>query len=745
MHFKHWTGYLRKLNCEPILLLHLVHRLGLNRILLLNYHIEVSRSIVLWHLSGCSRSFSNIIAWLRRFYGELFWPAFNINLDGITLFDDLPPESSKALLETPFNVGHCFVLESHYVPSTVKTVLETVLAHESIESDDSTFLFGWCLSHFALDNCATHHICNDKSLFTGPIQSISNVGITGVGGTVSPVGIESIAFTVRDCGDVDHPITLSNVIYLPDCPKNLISILCWSLDKGDDCGIFSQGRYSIFLWNHDKLKCMVDHPADCPIPILSINKGAEINAEAFLFGGPTSQPMSELIVPTTDFVSASSPEPSDVLEHPDSTDLNDIIATLNENDLVALWKTPDSNFSDDKHLFAYWHKRLCHAPKKYICYLVKHGCLPAQLATIMRMSLCPACVFADASKHSWCNSKHHKSIWKEDSKPGDATSCDHLISHEPGLIPQVTDHLTYLRYSGAVIFTDNSSDYTYSHLIMSTSLEETLFTKHSYEYIAKEHGMDKIHHYHADNLRFNDEDFQADCHQTNQKLTFWGVGAHHQNGVPEAKNKILSYQACKLLLHACCHWKSILWPYALAAATKCHNELSLDEDGKSPLGKFSNIQSEIECDDFHTWGCPIFVLDARNQSGLTGTPKWELHSRVGVYLGHSPAHAGNVSLFLNLQTGHVSPQYHVVFDDAFSTVPYLESSKEPPNWCKLVSDSSEHATDEQYDTATTWYSGSPAYLPTTPTAGEMRENVTSPPHDYSEASKPTTSQPFADI
>ena len=98
----------------------------------------------------------------------------------------------------------------------------------------------------------------------------------------------------------------------------------------------------------------------------------------------------------------------------------------------------------------------------------------------------------------------------------------------------------------------------------------------------------------------------------------------------------------------------------------------------SPLELFSGIDEEITCNDFHTWGCPVFVLDEANQSGLTGTPKWEPRARAGVYLGHSPSHAGNVALVLNLQTGHVSPQYHLVFDDDFSTVPYLDFDRGAP-------------------------------------------------------------------
>ena len=38
---------------------------------------------------------------------------------------------------------------------------------------------------------------------------------------------------------------------------------------------------------------------------------------------------------------------------------------------------------------------------------------------------------------------------------------------------------------------------------------------------------------------------------------------------------------------------------------------------------------------------------------------------MGIYVGRSPSHASNVALILNPRTGHVSPQFHVVFDDDF--------------------------------------------------------------------------------
>ena len=49
--------------------------------------------------------------------------------------------------------------------------------------------------------------------------------------------------------------------------------------------------------------------------------------------------------------------------------------------------------------------------------------------------------------------------------------------------------------------------------------------------------------------------------------------------------------------------------------------------------------------------------------------------RVGAYVGRYPIHAGNVSLILNLSTGHVSPQFHIVFDENVSTVPSLKTDQ----------------------------------------------------------------------
>ena len=75
-------------------------------------------------------------------------------------------------------------------------------------------------------------------------------------------------------------------------------------------------------------------------------------------------------------------------------------------------------------------------------------------------------------------------------------------------------------------------------------------------------------------------------------------------------------------------------------------------------------------------------------------------------MGHSPFHAGSVALVFNPTTGHVSPQYHVVFDDEFTTVASMEEGTVPPNWADLVKYSSELATRQDYQLAETWLSQS---------------------------------------
>jgi hypothetical protein len=74
------------------------------------------------------------------------------------------------------------------------------------------------------------------------------------------------------------------------------------------------------------------------------------------------------------------------------------------------------------------------------------------------------------------------------------------------------------------------------------------------------------------------------------------------------------------------------------------------------------------------WGCPVHVLEAELQDGKK-IPKWDPRARLRMFVGFSPVHSSLVPLILNVQTGKTSPQYHTVFDNKFTTVNSLLSSK----------------------------------------------------------------------
>ena len=71
----------------------------------------------------------------------------------------------------------------------------------------------------------------------------------------------------------------------------------------------------------------------------------------------------------------------------------------------------------------------------------------------------------------------------------------------------------------------------------------------------------------------------------------------------------------------------------------------------------------------------MFVLDPKLQQGQK-LPRWQARSKKGMFMGFSRVHASDVPLVLNLHTGAITPQFHVLFDDLFSTVPLIGGESE---------------------------------------------------------------------
>eukprot|EP00957_Ditylum_brightwellii_P170956 13012712-Ditylum_brightwellii.AAC.1 len=130
-----------------------------------------------------------------------------------------------------------------------------------------------------------------------------------------------------------------------------------------------------------------------------------------------------------------------------------------------------------------------------------------------------------------------------------------MISHQLGLIPQVTGTLTHDNYWGAVTMMDHVSNFSYSHLIKGASNTNTLSTKGAYERLMHSYGH-KVEAYHGDNIRFDSQDSKDSCDKAQQTYSYCGMGAHHQNSIAEDINKRLSHNARTILLHAKRKWPS---------------------------------------------------------------------------------------------------------------------------------------------------------------------------------------------
>ena len=209
----------------------------------------------------------------------------------------------------------------------------------------------------------------------------------------------------------------------------------------------------------------------------------------------------------------------------------------------------------------------------------------------------------------------------------DATSMDHIISAQPGLVPRIDSKHTRERISTGCVFFNHVSGLSYTHMQTSCNNEQTIEAKHAYERFATNHGV-KLKRFHTDNGIFAENAFRAVIDEApGQSITYCGVGAHHQNGLVERHIGNLTFGSRAGLLHAHRQWPqaigTILWPFAWKDHERKYNHFNLDKDGRSPMNKFTGIDTRPEVRDFHPFECPVFVLDSRIQ-GRGAIPKGNL-------------------------------------------------------------------------------------------------------------------------
>ena len=368
----------------------------------------------------------------------------------------------------------------------------------------------------------------------------------------------------------------------------------------------------------------------------------------------------------------------------------------------------NTNLSPAQKELLLWHHRLSHAGISTIHNLMRVRRTPpvrssADLVPLCRGNLLP-CKFkppSSASENLLCaaceiaKAKRRRPLVRSvggqpvellsslkagHTNPGDCFSCDHYISPTPGRVVSHSGHSsTRHGFMGGTIWVDHASQWIFHSPQHSLNAADTIRGKLLLEREAADVGV-TIKAIHTDNGVFNSALFRSHCKDRNQGLRFSGVGAHHQNGVAENAIRTISNMARANLIHASIRWpeRSLidLWPFAMSYAIWVHNRLPPHGYGGSPLELWSQVKSaHSDISRAHVFGCPVYVLDPALQDGKK-IPKWDSRARQGIFVGFSAEHSSLVPLVFNPRTQRVSPQYHVIFDDAFSTVPSLYSVEE---------------------------------------------------------------------
>ena len=319
---------------------------------------------------------------------------------------------------------------------------------------------------------------------------------------------------------------------------------------------------------------------------------------------------------------------------------------------------------------------------------------------------CAACNFAKQTRRPEGTVK--QSIRKEKDgnlkknqlRVGGMVSSDQYVSSVHGRLPHTFGkEKKHEKYVGGSIFVDEASGFMYTQNQVSLGAAETIRAKHSFEREASRYGI-PILGYRADNGVYKTKAFSDDLATMKQTIQFCGVGAHHHNGIAERAIRTVTTCARTMMIHAILHnHKEVnldLWPFAMDYAVYLWNKLPKRDGSNSPEEIFYSTKSDYSAiREAKCWGCPAYVLDPKIQDGKK-LPRWSPRSKLGQFLGRSKNHAGTVGLIRNLNTGKISPQFHVVYDNHFTTVDSvtnLDNVPVPNSFQELLKTSTETTYD----------------------------------------------------
>ena len=489
---------------------------------------------------------------------------------------------------------------------------------------------------------------------------------------------------------------LEDVIYVKDLPFRVLSPQCWSRTLAKPAQCVTRGYDIIMSWNNGQntrripldaksnigmMQSAPDYKA-CAVYMQTIQVMREPTHCCFPIHAVSDDEDSDTEVDHDTPILPLQPAPTQTPEQQRAPHLID----FHDDEIAPKDCLPDKPLDNPQQELLRWHIRLGHCSFDKLKLMAQQGDLPSRLQHCP-VPQCPACIYGKMTKRPWRSKTKSSQISPRTiTNPGDCVSVDQMESTSPGFIAQLKGILTRKRYKAATIFVDHFSGLSYVHLQQSLSSVETIEAKRAFEKFATNYNV-RVKHYHADNGRFADNLWLADIARQGQEITFCGVNAHFQNGVAEKRIRDLQEAARTAILDAKIKWQRAisteLWPYALRHCNYAHMQTPNRKGkhgGKSPLEVFSGAKVSPNPKHFHPFGCPVYVLDSKLASGKS-ISKWLPRARCGIYLGFSPNHSRSVALVLNPQSGLVSPQFHVKFDDLFETTEYPRNKQlDPAEW-----------------------------------------------------------------
>ena len=570
---------------------------------------------------------------------------------------------------------HSHVTRSDFDPDFVATLLSRGTGSDVVD--------------IILDTGCTFAITHDKRDFIVYNEgSRADATVQTVNGPTPLIGSGIVRWTlISESGQHLHIEVPCH--HVPNSTIRLLSPQDYCLYKGLDRSKDQFGGNSNYFWMHadhlgTRFQCPIDPRSNLPVALAKL---------PCHLGGCTS------------LTSTSTTEP------PCPTCTGSHFASL------SVFDETNQNLTSAQKELLLWHSRLGHLGFEHTQRLMhprvtdsspsdtimREPCISPKHASAKtcKPPLCAACQIAKAKRRnpevSTTTINPHTHLKQDDLTPGNRVSIDQYESSVRGRLATSRGKESFgTKYAGGTIFCDHASGLVQCFHQVSLRASDTITSKRAFERLAKSCGV-KIKSYHGDNGVFKAKEFMDALTSQEQDIRFSGVGAHHQNGIAERAIRNVTEKARSMMQHAYLHWPEEfhveLWPFALDYACWIVNHTPNHKHGWMPIELFCG--TSVDCQHLRrtrVWGCPGYVLSPTLQDGKK-IPKWAPKARRGQFLGFSKDHSSKIGMFRNLQTGSISPQFHVVFDELFTTVNSVE--EDDNTWIELfISDREYYGPDE---------------------------------------------------